>query len=467
MGLAAQVIPFREHNGIRTLKMLDATKAKKAADALVASAVIAEEQELADALIAIAEKHGKFNSDDMGVWAGYESAAENENADKGVKCANCILYAGGTTCKIVDAEVEPDGYCRFALIPDGVVTAAGSVLPEEQELAEALVKIVAKHGKFNNDKVGVYPEYEPAEENDHVAEGITCANCVLYEGGTSCKILSIPVEANGYCNFALIPDNLIIEEKETEMEMSIDCPVCANSCGCSVGPCNCPPSCTCPCRGGVEVVILSAASRPAPKKDRIYGSKKNKKGSASGGKKIVFSAKVEKSLKNKVKEHNEKANDGRKATLPMLKAVYRRGAGAFSSSHRPGKSRDQWAMARVNAYLRLLRTGRPANPNYKQDNDLLPAKHPRSSRGEASTITASAAATAELTVTLLEEHEYYSSEDAIVAMAEYSGLGYDVIPALRAAWLRGVKEREDPFERAKALAVDCYDNDRDSDLLPR
>ena len=360
--------------------MLDATKAKKAADALVASAVIAEERELAEALIEITKKYCKFNSDDTGVWAGYESARENDHVAQGVMCSNCILYEGGTSCKIIAAEVEPGGYCRFALIPDGVVTES--------------------------------------------------------------------------------------VEKSTE-EMSIDCPVCANSCGCSVGPCNCPPSCTCPCRGGVEVVILSAASRPAPKKDRIYGSKKNKKGSASGGKKIVFSAKVEKSLKNKVKEHNEKANDGRKATLPMLKAVYRRGAGAFSSSHRPGKSRDQWAMARVNAYLRLLRTGRPANPNYKQDNDLLPAKHPRSSRGEASAITASAAATAELTVTLLEEHEYYSSEDAIVAMAEYSGLGYDVIPALRAAWLRGVEEREDPFERAKALAVDCYNNDRDSDLLPR
>jgi hypothetical protein len=70
-------------------------------------------------------------------------------------------------------------------------------------------------------------------------------------------------------------------------------------------------------------------------------------------------------------------------------------------------------------------------------------------------------------VTLLEEHEYCSPEHAIVAMAEYSGLGYDVIPALRAAWLRGVDEREDPFERAKALAIDCYENDRDSDLLPR
>jgi hypothetical protein len=83
--------------------------------------IIAEEQELADALISITEKYGKFNEDDTGVWAGYTPADENENADMGVNCANCILYAGGTECKILAMEVEPMGSCRFALIPDGVV----------------------------------------------------------------------------------------------------------------------------------------------------------------------------------------------------------------------------------------------------------------------------------------------------------------------------------------------------------
>lgn len=83
--------------------------------------VVAEEQELADALIRITERYGKFNEDDTGVWAGYISATENKNADIGVNCQNCILYAGGTSCKILATEVEPMGSCRFALIPDGVV----------------------------------------------------------------------------------------------------------------------------------------------------------------------------------------------------------------------------------------------------------------------------------------------------------------------------------------------------------
>ena len=55
-------------------------------------------------------------------------------------------------------------------------------------------------------------------------------------------------------------------------------------------------------------------------------------------------AKVIEALKNKVKEHNAKSK--KKVTLSQLKKVYRRGAGAFSSSHRPGMSRGGWAMAR-------------------------------------------------------------------------------------------------------------------------
>ena len=213
-----------------------------------------------------------------------------------------------------------------------------------------------------------------------------------------------------------------------------------------------------------SVVVTAAASKPAPKKDQISGSKKNAKGSASGGKKITFSAKTEATLREKVKKHNEKAPEGRKATLGMLKAVYRRGAGAFSSSHRPGMTRDGWAFARVNAFLRLLKSGRPANSNYKQDNDLLPKSHPKSSKGEAS-IIASIYASSTLYTELKDESEYFSAEHAIVAMAELSGQGYEIVPALRAAWLRATRENESPFDRAAVLASALYAS-KDADLLP-
>lgn len=121
---------------------------------------------------------------------------------------------------------------------------------------------------------------------------------------------------------------------------------------------------------------------PAPKKDQKKGSKKNKPDSAKDDKgKITLSKNTEDRLKALVTKHNSK-DKGSKVTLGMLKAVYRRGAGAFSTSHHPNMSRDGWAMARVNAFLYLMRNGRPSNPNYKQDNDLLPKSHPRSSKAD-------------------------------------------------------------------------------------
>lgn len=308
---------------------------------------------------------------------------------------------------------------------------------------------------------------------------------------------------------------------------------------------------------------------PAPKKDRVKGSDKNSKGSASGSKKITFTPAIESSLQKKVKEHNEKAPKGRKTSVSTLKAVYRRGAGAYSVSHRPGMTRNQWAMGRVNAFLRLLKSGKPKNSAYKADNDLLPAAHPKSSKKNSSAITAaglipeekdlaealiaitqkhgpfdqdgdgvwagytpasenevkdigvkcsncvffqgpnkcqiialeveadgkcrfavlpegavsgydvpvrdgedlelllaSAEADAELSVDLKKEEDYETPEQAIFAMTEFAGLGYETESAFRAAWLRAVRNNENPFKRASVLAVMTYDS-MDADLLPK
>lgn len=80
-----------------------------------------EERDLANALLMIAKKYGKFNEDSTGIWAGYDNATKNEVKNIGVKCANCVLYLGGASCSIISTAVEPNGKCRFAIIPDGVV----------------------------------------------------------------------------------------------------------------------------------------------------------------------------------------------------------------------------------------------------------------------------------------------------------------------------------------------------------
>ena len=132
---------------------------------------------------------------------------------------------------------------------------------------------------------------------------------------------------------------------------------------------------------------IKSERAPAPPKDQITGSDKNPQGSAkapAGADTIELTQAIEDGLKNKVVEHNDKLDGSdpswKRATVGMLRTVFRRGAGAYSTSHRPGITRNQWAYARVNAFLYLLRNGRPENPAYITDNDLLPKDHPRSSR---------------------------------------------------------------------------------------
>jgi HK97 family phage prohead protease len=125
------------------------------------------------------------------------------------------------------------------------------------------------------------------------------------------------------------------------------------------------------------------ADAPAPPSDQIQGSDENEPGSA-GGKtgNITLDDATETALSRKATEHNDAmAERDRPAwtrvRLGALRSVYRRGAGAYSTSHRPGVTRGAWAMARVNAFLFLARTGRPETPAYIGDNDLLHPDHPR------------------------------------------------------------------------------------------
>ena len=125
---------------------------------------------------------------------------------------------------------------------------------------------------------------------------------------------------------------------------------------------------------------------PAKPSERRKGSKKNKPGSAKKpNKSISMSKSTEARIRKLMEEHNakvKKKGKGSRASMGRLKSVFRRGAGAFSRSHAPNMSRTGWGIARVKAFLYLLRNGRPSNPNYKQDNDLLPKSHPRASEEE-------------------------------------------------------------------------------------
>jgi len=53
---------------------------------------------------------------------------------------------------------------------------------------------------------------------------------------------------------------------------------------------------------------------------------------------------TDKALANKAKESGEPLGD--------LKKVYKKGLAAYASGHRPGMTQHQWAMARVNSYIK-------------------------------------------------------------------------------------------------------------------
>jgi hypothetical protein len=184
------------------------------------------------------------------------------------------------------------------------LVAGARLVPEERDLAEALLEVVEKHGKFNEDQIGVWAGYSKPEDNEVASIGVKCANCVFYQGGDVCAIISLPVEPEGKCRFAVLPEGAVNDDA-------------------------------------------------------------------------------------------------------------------------------------VIAYDRA---------NLEQDIDDLYYEQ-------------------ELTVFLGEEDDYSSPEEAILALTEYLGLGYESEPAIRAAWIRGVNSGESPYHRARSMAEYAYESS-DSDLLP-
>ena len=130
-------------------------------------------------------------------------------------------------------------------------------------------------------------------------------------------------------------------------------------------------------RGGLK------PSKKAPKSD-TKNPKPKGEGTAKGDAGNTRSAKVTKeqeaTLQKKSDEFNERYKEklGYGANIGALKAVFQRGLGAFNVSHSPKvQSAEQWAYARVNAFLYMIKNGRPENKKYTGDFDLLPKGHPK------------------------------------------------------------------------------------------
>ena len=133
-------------------------------------------------------------------------------------------------------------------------------------------------------------------------------------------------------------------------------------------------------KGGIK------SSPKAPKSGTKNPNPKGKgsaKGNAKGKTGAKVSTKDRATLQKKADDFNKRYKEklGYGVTVGMLASVFQRGLGAFNTSHSPNvKSASQWAFARTNAFLYLVKNGRPQNAKYTTDYDLLPKKHPKSSK---------------------------------------------------------------------------------------
>lgn len=92
-----------------------------------------QEKAFADSIKGLFNKVGPLDKAN-GIWVGYEGPEDNENCSIGVCCANCALKASNAKCQVLDMGIHPEGYCRFAAIPDMYIKK--DAMPEEKEEME-------------------------------------------------------------------------------------------------------------------------------------------------------------------------------------------------------------------------------------------------------------------------------------------------------------------------------------------
>jgi hypothetical protein len=156
--------------------------------------LVPEERDLANALRVIVKKHGKFNEDNTGVWAGYTPAAENEVKDIGVACKNCVFYThdtrGKDSCQIISLEIEELGKCRFAVIPDGVVTPEKVFSKAPNLVQDELKEKIAAMGDNYTEKSVKINTLTPTQDYLDLSK--------LHNAGDNTKLITVYHDLEGF-----------------------------------------------------------------------------------------------------------------------------------------------------------------------------------------------------------------------------------------------------------------------------
>lgn len=69
--------------------------------------------------------------------AHYMSASANPFVNEGMACQNCVFYEGPRACEIVEGDIDPNGLCKFWVIPQSYLTGpAPMMLTKAEDLEE-------------------------------------------------------------------------------------------------------------------------------------------------------------------------------------------------------------------------------------------------------------------------------------------------------------------------------------------
>jgi hypothetical protein len=135
----------------RQMAALYASESKVAKQGSLYDMLTEEEKAFHDALVGIAQQYGPFDQGTSSIWVGYETAAQNEDAEIGVKCSNCTMFnPENNGCAILSYSVEANGKCRLAAIPDGLVIPDMS----QEEQKNFVEEMTATMDKADSVRVG-------------------------------------------------------------------------------------------------------------------------------------------------------------------------------------------------------------------------------------------------------------------------------------------------------------------------
>jgi hypothetical protein len=120
------------------------------------------------------------------------------------------LYAAEADSKKVVKAEEWEGKPLYDELSDA-----------ERMLADSLLKLAQEAGPLDKAE-GIWVGYVDGENNENNSIGVNCGNCALHKSSVACAILEMPIEEEGACRFAVIPDGYVTVGNDNSDDMNDD-----------------------------------------------------------------------------------------------------------------------------------------------------------------------------------------------------------------------------------------------------